>query len=129
MTNGVLLDSQVLMWLGSNRNRIGTRAMQLLKFKELFYSTVSIAELGYKTSLGKLNFGMADVEGWQRFGMNELPFGRQAALEFANVPAHLVPDPMDRQIVATARANNLALLTSDIRILELGFDWLLDATT
>jgi PIN domain nuclease of toxin-antitoxin system len=103
--------------------------MQLLKFEELFYSTVSIAELGYKTSLGKLSFGVADIEGWQKFGMNELPFGRQAATEFANVPAHLVPDPMDRQILATARANDLALLTSDRRILELDFDWLLDATT
>jgi len=36
---------------------------------------------------------------------------------------------MDRQIMATAAASNLILITSHRKILAQGFDWVLDATT
>lgn len=129
MTNGYLLDSQVLVWLVEKPNRIGRRTWQILRFEELFYSTVSIAELGFKSRAARLNFSKFDVQQWQETGIQELSFGRSPAFEFASFAPHQVPDPMDRQIMATARANGLTLLTSDRKILDLNLDWVLDATT
>ncbi len=103
--------------------------MRLLKFEELHYSTISIAELGFKAKSRSLSFGKFDIERWQELGMVELPFGRQAAVEFASFFSHQVPDPMDRQIMAVARANGLGLITADRKILSLQLDWVIDATT
>lgn len=129
MNSGYLLDSQVLMWINERPSRIGKQAMQLLKFQDLYYSTISIAELGFKSKSGKLAFGQADIVRWQDSGIGELSFGRSSAIEFASFFSHQVPDPMDRQIMAVARANGLGLITADRRILSLKFDWVIDATT
>jgi PIN domain nuclease of toxin-antitoxin system len=129
MTSGYLLDSQVLMWLGSNQKRVGPSSMRLIRHAELYFSTVSVAELGYKARFGKLQFGPQAIEDWRNLNIRELPFSQAAALMFADFSGHNVPDPMDRQIMATAAANGLGLITSDQRILELGLTWVLDATT
>lgn len=127
MISGFLLDSQVLMWVNEMPSRIGKRALQLLKFEELYYSTISIAELGFKSKSGKLNFGNDDIARWQELGIAELSFGRSAATEFASFHSHQVPDPLDRQIMSVARANGLGLITADRKILNLQLDWVLDA--
>lgn len=129
MSSGFLLDSQVLMWVNERPSRIGKQAMQLLKFQDLYYSTISIAELGFKSKSEKIRFGKLDIERWQELGLGELSFGRSAALEFASFHSHQVPDPIDRQIMAIARANGLALITADRKILSLHLDWVIDATT
>lgn len=129
MSSGFLLDSQVLMWVNERPSRIGKQAMQLLKFQDLYYSTISIAELGFKSKSEKIRFGKLDIERWQELGFGELSFGRSAALEFASFHSHQVPDPIDRQIMAIARANGLALITADRKILSLHLDWVIDATT
>ena len=103
--------------------------MRLLKFEELYYSTISIAELGFKAKSRSLSFSKFDIERWQELGMVELPFGRSSAIEFASFHSHQVPDPMDRQIMAVARANGLGLITADRKILSLQLDWVIDATT
>lgn len=117
------------MWVNDMPSRIGKRAMQLLKFEDLYYSTISIAELGFKSKSGKLNFGKADMDRWQELGIGELSFGRLAATEFASFQSHQVPDPLDRQIMAVTRANGLGLITADRRILALELDWVIDATS
>jgi PIN domain nuclease of toxin-antitoxin system len=129
MSSGYLLDSQVLMWVNERPSRLGKNATQILKFQDLFYSTISIAELGFKSKSGKLQFGKLDIERWHDLGMGELAFGRSAASEFASFHSHQVPDPMDRQIMAVARANGLGLVTADRKILALNLDWVIDATT
>jgi PIN domain nuclease of toxin-antitoxin system len=103
--------------------------MRILKFDELHYSTISIAELGFKAKSRMLSFGKSDIERWQDLGMAELPFGRSSAIEFASFHSHQVPDPIDRQIMAVARANGLGLITADRKILSLQLDWVIDATT
>jgi hypothetical protein len=61
--------------------------------------------------------------------MVELPFGRSSAIEFASFHSHQVPDLMNRQIMAVARANGLGLITADRKIINLQLDWVIDATT
>ena len=116
------------MWLGSDRDKLGATTKRILQFQDLYYSTISIAELGFKSQRSTIRFGLAELEDWEKFGMLELPFGRNAAIEFASFHSHQVPDPMDRQIMAVARANGLGLITADRKILGLGLEWVIDAT-
>lgn len=129
LISGFLLDSQVLMWLGPDRHKLGATTKRLLRFQDLYFSTISVAELGFKSQRSRISFGSADLEDWEKFGMLELPFSRNAAIEFASFHSHQVPDPMDRQIMAVARANGLGLITADKKILNLELDWVVDATT
>lgn len=117
------------MWIAARPSRIGNRALQILKFHDLYYSTISVAELGYKAKAQRLTFTNKDIEHWQELGIGELSFGRSSAIEFASFHSHQVPDPMDRQIMAIARANGMNLITSDRVILGLNLDWVIDATT
>ena len=50
-------------------------------------------------------------------------------MAFSDFSRDWVPDPFDRMIMAAASANNKKLITSDSKILAMGFDWVLDATT
>ena len=59
---------------------------------------------------------------------SSLPFKIEDALEVYSLPGLMHHDPFDRMILATARAHGAQLLTSDQKMLELGFEWILDST-
>lgn len=129
ISRGYLLDSQVLVWLMSAKGQIGSKTRQIIERGDICFSTVSVAELKFKAQFGKLQLQSNFVEAWTNMGFRLLNFNLEAAEEFWSFSAYEVPDPIDRQIMATARANNLTLLTSDRKILSQGFHWVLDATT
>ena len=129
MYRGYLLDTQVMVWVTNAPNRIGVKAMKAIETRPVYFSSISVAELGFKRSIGKFEMHPEVAESWTNVGIKPLSFDLQAAAAFARFPASQVPDPMDRQIMATAAANNLILLTSDRKILSKNFDWVLDATT
>ena len=129
MYRGYLLDTQVMVWVTNAPNRIGNQAMKAIETRPVYFSSVSVAELGFKRSIGKFEMHPEVAESWINVGIKPLNFDLQAAVAFARFPASQVPDPMDRQIMATAAANNLILITSDRKILAQRFNWVLDATT
>jgi PIN domain nuclease of toxin-antitoxin system len=57
-----------------------------------------------------------------------LPFRVEDALETYSLPSLVRHDPFDRLILATAKARGAKLVTSDRKLLELGFDWILDSS-
>lgn len=129
MSSGYLLDTQVLYWMGESSKMIGPRVSQILKHKPLFFSSISVAELGFKRRFAKLQYDISAPEVWRELGISPLGFGIEAANAFSRFSPEWVPDPFDRQIMAIAAANNLTLITSDRKILSQQFDWVLDATT
>lgn len=53
-----LLDTQVLMWLDSNPQRIGKRTRQILrKAAKVVFSPISLAELRIKETKGQIALG------------------------------------------------------------------------
>jgi len=129
MTTEYLLDTQVLVWLSSDKKRIGRETARILGRAKLSYSAVSVAELAMKASLNKLRFDEKAIDQWHSQGLACLPFENKAAMAFSDFSRDWVPDPFDRMIMAAATADNKKLITSDSRILAMGFDWVLDATT
>jgi PIN domain nuclease of toxin-antitoxin system len=128
-SRGYLLDSQVLVWLMSEKGQIGPRTRQIIERGEVYFSVISVAELQFKARLGKLKLQANAVSAWTELGFGLLNFNLEAAEEFWSFSVYEVPDPMDRQIMAIARANNLTLLTSDRKILSQSFPWAADATS
>jgi PIN domain nuclease of toxin-antitoxin system len=129
MTKGFLLDTSVLIWLDQGSRHIGPKTTQILSVADLCFSTISVAELTYKRSIGKIEFLDSTPTHWRAMGLEAVDFDLTAAAHFGRYSSSWVADPFDRLIMATASANNLTLLTADRRILEQDFDWVLDATT
>jgi PIN domain nuclease of toxin-antitoxin system len=87
-----------------------------------------VAELALKSKLGKREFNTAVIEEWKQARIEPATFDDASALNFANLSSEWLPDPFDRQIVSIAMSNQFELITADRRILELGYDWIVDAT-
>lgn len=128
-SNGYLLDSNVLYWLSVDDRLLGKEARRVIRSKSVYFSSISVAELSAKAQSGRIRFSKDPVEQWKDFGIQPLSFFLDAASHFTSFSAQEIPDPFDRMIMATARANNLTLVTSDRKILNQGFPWVLDATT
>lgn len=129
MSRGYLLDTQVLVWLTLDQKKLGRDAKRLLERYELFFCTPSVAELSFKQSIGKLKLVAGVIDSWIETGLGIVDFDREAAEAFGRFSADSVPDPFDRQIMSVAASNNLILITADQKILSLGLNWVLDATT
>ena len=129
MSKGYLLDTQVLSWLEHDPMRLGPRARRIVERREIFYCSISVAELSFKRSLGKHSYQPDLAQRWQDAGIKPLKFDDHAAHAFGRFSPEWVADPFDRQIMAVAASNDLVLVTSDRRILAQDIDWVLDATT
>lgn len=129
MSKGYLLDTQVLSWLEHDPKRLGARTRRIVERSEIFYCSISVAELSFKRSLGKYSYQSELAPRWQEAGIKPLKFDDHAAHAFGRFSPDWVADPFDRQIMAVAASNDMVLVTSDRRILAQQFDWVLDATT
>ena len=125
----VLLDTNALLFLLTMPHRLGKKTKRLLSRSDLVhYSPLSAAELAIKQMIGKLKLD----EPIHRFipgqRLREVPFDGTAVAEIYSLPSLARHEPFDRMILATARAHGAKLLTSDSKMLELGFDWILDSS-
>lgn len=128
-SRGYLLDTHILLWLEHTPKRLGKTARRLIERRSIYYSSISVAEIALKYSLRGLNFSSNIPEIWQSQGIRPLTFDDAAAIYSATISKEWLPDPADRQLVATAGANGLSFITADQKILKLDYDWILDATT
>ncbi len=128
-SRGYLLDTHVLLWLEHSPKRLGENTKRIVGTRNIYYSSISVAELSQKYSLRGITFTSKVPAMWQSIGIRPLPFDDEAALYSANISREWLPDPADRQLVATAEANDLGFITADHKILKLDFEWILDATT
>jgi PIN domain nuclease of toxin-antitoxin system len=74
---------------------------------------VSLVEIAVKQTRGKLTFSKADVTaGIEDLQVRVLPYSAQHAFHLFDLPAHHA-DQFDRQIIAQALAEDLAVMTPD----------------
>ena len=123
-----LLDTQVLVWMGTDSAKLSKRARHILKrAPNLFFSPVSIAELRIKSSKGKFKFETNFVDTLTQVGIRELPFTSAHAQAVSRFAALLNHDPLDRMILAQAATEQISLISSDKKFLELKLNWIIDA--
>ena len=101
--------------------------MNLSRAENVFFSSVSIAEISIKQLIKKLTFSDSILQLARDSELQELPFGITAAVEVAAFSSLVGHNPFDRMIVACASASKLNLLTSDKVLLSLGLPWVEDS--
>jgi PIN domain nuclease of toxin-antitoxin system len=114
----LLLDSNVLLWALSDRNRLTPRVRRLLEANEheLFVSRASVWELSIKVAKGKLEMPGSSIRSLLaelgKMGILILPIGDAHILRTETLPHHH-GDPFDRMLVAQALEEDCTILSSD----------------
>ena len=113
----ILLDTHVLVWLAENSSRMGGEARsQLENEDELYLSAMTFWELSLLQGKGQITLMMPLEQLLDRVtideGMTVAPVTAQIAMD-ANALPGLHGDPVDRLLMATARALSCPLMTAD----------------
>jgi PIN domain nuclease of toxin-antitoxin system len=111
----LLLDSQALVWSLTEPSRLRAETLQCLEQRTtaIWYSPISLWELGIKRAKGRLRFSNEVLlAGIEEQSIRELPVFTRHAVAAAELPRHH-NDPFDRMLVAQARSEDLTLVSSD----------------
>lgn len=114
----LLLDTHVVLWLLDDSPRLGTDARSRIGAAgRVHMSAASAWEISIKRSLGKLVIPEDFEQAVVASGLADLPVTRAHGLatDQAGLPHK---DPFDALLVTQARAEGLAFLTADAKILE-----------
>ena len=125
---GVLLDTHTWIWLFNGSIELSSDAIEQINFAgnqgKVFISAISVWELSMLVAKNRINLSKP-IHQWVKDsfsqpGVNLSSMLPEIAIESSFLPGEFHGDPTDRIIVATARANNLILLTRDKKILSYG---------
>jgi PIN domain nuclease of toxin-antitoxin system len=111
----LLLDTATLIYAVEAPAQLSKRASAALRNpgNVLELSAVSITEIAIKSSLGKLNVTAAILrQAFQDLDTRILPYTGDHAFRLFELPLHH-SDPFDRQIIAQALSEELAIVTPD----------------
>lgn len=123
--NNLLLDSNAVVEYAAASNRFGKKTIRQLDSSQLFYSSITIAELRLK-ELKRPGFrSNLDRSTLARLGLTELPFEAKDAEHMVEIQTK---DPFEFLLVAQARSRDLKLVTADLRILSSDLDFVFDLT-
>jgi len=108
-----LADTHIILWSISDDKRLSDHYRAILASDAVvFASAASVWEIAIKRSIGKLNAPDDLPALLPRMRFQELSVTFQHAHAVSDLPPHH-GDPFDRLLIAQARAENLAILTSD----------------
>ena len=114
MSPALLLDTCVLLWLLEGDSRIvdNQDLLFLLNKRERFFSSISIAEIEIKKSIGKLNIPETYLDSIRDSSIKEMGFFGVEAKQLGSLP-YVHKDPFDRMLISTAIQHGMTIVTSD----------------
>lgn len=125
----LLLDSQVALWVLDDSPRLGPHARQIISSTTTVHvSAATVWELTIKTMLGKLSVPDKFASQLVEQGLSLLSITAEHAQALRDFPELTQHDPFDRLLVAQASYAGLQLLTADRVLLDLGRDFIINAT-
>jgi PIN domain nuclease of toxin-antitoxin system len=110
----IIIDTHIFLWaLAAPYKITEAKRIELETLANTVYvSSITIAEIMIKSSIGKLNLNYDPVDMAQQSGFELLDFQSQDALLLKDMPFHH-KDPFDRMLIAQAMANEYHLMTED----------------
>jgi PIN domain nuclease of toxin-antitoxin system len=129
MTEALLLDTHIALWLDSGNDRLRPATRSLIddcrrSGGTIFLSAVSVWEIALLVDTGRIELDVP-VDAWvQRFldrpGIEATPLGHRAAARGYQLHHLEHRDPADRLLIATAMELRCPLVTYDERIAQFG---------
>ncbi len=121
----ILLDTHTWIWSHSATKLLSGKVRKLIKQTQTdlrAIASISIWEFAMMVAKGRVNVKI-DAMRWlndsiQNSGLRVIDLTPEIAIDSCNLPGEFHKDPADRIIVATARTQNLTLLTKDKKIID-----------
>lgn len=127
MTDSLLLDTHIGLWLDSGDDRLRSSTHALIdgcwqNGGTICLSAVSVWEIALLVDIGRIELDLP-IEGWvarflERPGIEAVPLGHRAASRSYRLYQFEHRDPADRLLIATAIELACPLVTYDQRILR-----------
>ncbi len=120
----MILDTCALLWLAAGSKQLSRSVLKKINEVPIVYvSAISGFEIGLKAANGKLELPLP-IEEWlgkitEHHGLTILPLELDVCIAASKLPP-VHDDPFDRLIIATAKLNDLAVVTADERFEEYG---------
>ena len=111
----ILIDTHIFLWLANdslekmNRHSL---AEVYSSNNQIYISSLSIAEIMIKVSIGKMDFNHDILGVLENMDIAILDFDAQSALRLATLPFHH-RDPFDRMIISQALTGKLTIFSVD----------------
>jgi PIN domain nuclease of toxin-antitoxin system len=123
----LLLDTHILLWLSAGDKRLSANAVAAIerasRRKELLLSTITLWEIGYLISKGRLQLKLELKRFWDnalsQLNATELQIAGGDAIQYHRLPAEFHGDPGDRFLVAQAMVRETSMLTADEKIIAI----------
>lgn len=128
MSNGLLLDTHVWLWLSNGSPELKPAIIRDIDHAasvgELFISAISVWEVATLVSKKRILL-RTSIHEWINQALSQpgialVPISPAIAVESIVLPNGLNADPADRMIVATARIKSLVLMTRDENMQQYG---------
>ena len=120
----MILDTCALLWLAGGSKKLSRSALkEINEASAVYVSAISGFEISLKAGRGKLQLPHP-VDEWfkqitEHHGLTVLPLGLDVCIAATKLPP-IHDDPFDRFIIATAKLNDLTVVTADERFEEYG---------
>ena len=117
----IILDTHIFLWALGDPEKINVKSRAEIETLAniIYVSSISIAEIMIKSSIGKLKVGYNPVEKALECGFELLDFTANDALLLKELPFHH-RDPFDRMLISQSLANGYPIVTDDKKFSDYG---------
>jgi PIN domain nuclease of toxin-antitoxin system len=110
----IILDTHIFLWAISEPDKIDPDLVREISSQSntVFISSISIAEIMIKSSLGKLEINFDPIELISKSGFENLSFNAEDACILKTLP-FFHKDPFDRMLISQSIANKYYIISDD----------------
>ena len=109
----IIVDTHIFIWLLKKPERISAEHYQQLTQPHTFFlSSISIAEMMIKASIGKLTVDYDPILMAKKSGLSLLDFSAKDAVALKELPFHH-KDPFDRMLISQSMTQKIPIMTND----------------
>ena len=114
----ILLDTHIFLWAISTPKKISKTKRQHIESlaNTIYVSSISIAEIMIKASIGKLKVDYDPVSIAEQSGFELIGYEAHDAVLLKDLPFHH-KDPFDRMLISQSLANDFPIITNDDKFL------------